>query len=163
MLFRSLGISSIGSGKFELKDENLNLIFDYNEPVSGSEIEITESKAESEKEIKLKFIIRDETGFEIPANVLRTTDRKHFFFDEVNKIFNVDKNSPKAKYSIQFIGYETVDLEINNKTDKVINIRLLPKRIRVVSEEELVFKWNKINNTEFKTGSNLWDRFKKVE
>ena len=93
-----LGISSIGSGKYELKNNNLNLIFDKTEQTSKSKIQIAENETQSEKESNLKFNIVDENGFELPANVIRTSDRKHFFFDEPNRTFIVDKNSPKAKY-----------------------------------------------------------------
>ena len=110
------------SGKFELKDESLNLIFDKTEQVTKSKIQIIETKAESKKKIKIEFDIKDENGFELPANIIRTSDHKHFFFDEVNRIVAVDKNSPKAKYRVEFIGYETLELEIDNITDKVIKI-----------------------------------------
>ncbi|SOS52758.1 conserved hypothetical protein [Tenacibaculum dicentrarchi] len=158
-----LGVSAIGSGKFELKDEKLNLVFDKAEQVSKSEIKITESKAKSEKEIKVKFKVKDENGIEIPANVIRTSDRKHFFFDELNKVFLVDKNSPKANYKIEFIGYETLELEIDNSYDKIIEIDLFPAQAKVISDKEISWKWEKVNDNEFKTGTNFWDRFKKVK
>ena len=91
MVSGCLGVSTVGSGKFVMKDEELNLIFDKAEQISKNEIKITESKAKSEKEVKLEFKIKDENGIEIPANVIRTSDRKHFFFDELNKVFIVKK------------------------------------------------------------------------
>jgi len=157
-----LGISAIGSGNFELKDENLKLIFDKAEQNSKSIIQIAETETQSEKEINLEFEIKDENGIELPANVIRTSDRKHFFFDELNKIFIVDKNSPKAKYRVEFIGYETLEFEIDHKTDKVINIILFPAQAKVISDKEIIMKWKKINDNEFRTGSNSWDRFKKM-
>jgi len=157
-----LGISAIGSGNFELKDENLKLIFDKAEQNSKSIIKIAETETQSEKEINLVFEIKDENGIELPVNVIRTSDRKHFFFDELNKIFIVDKNSPKAKYRVEFIGYESLELEIDHKTDKVINIILFPTQAKVISDKEIIMKWKKINDNEFRTGSNSWDRFKKM-
>jgi hypothetical protein len=157
-----LGISAIGSGNFELKDENLKLIFDKAEQNSKSIIQIAETETQSEKEINLEFEIKDENGIELPANVIRTSDRKHFFFNELNKIFIVDKNSPKAKYRVEFIGYETLEFEIDHKTDKVINIILFPAQAKVISDKEIIMKWKKINDNEFRTGSNSWDRFKKM-
>ena len=157
-----LGISAIGSGNFELKNENLKLIFDKAEQNSKSIIQIAETETQSEKEINLEFEIKDENGIELPANVIRTSDRKHFFFDELNKIFIVDKNSPKAKYRVEFIGYEPLELEIDHITDKVINIILFPAQAKVISDKEIIMKWKKINDNEFRTGSNSWDRFKKM-
>ncbi|KJD35347.1 hypothetical protein PW52_09580 [Tamlana sedimentorum] len=150
-----LGISTTGRGKFELKDEKLNLIFDKAEQVSKNEIKITEFKVKSEKEVKFEFKVRDENGIEIPANILRTSYRKHFFFDELNKVFIVDKNSPKANYRIEFIGYETVELEVDNNTDKIIEVNLFPSQEKVISDKEITLKWIKVNETEFKTGTNF--------
>jgi hypothetical protein len=158
-----LGVSAIGSGKFELKNEKLNLIFDKAEQVSKSKIKITDSKGESEKEVKLQFKVKDENGIDIPANIIRTSDRKHFFYDELNKVFIVDKNSPKANYRIEFIGYETLELDINNSSDKIIEIDLFPAQAKVISDKEISWKWEKVNENEFKTGTNFWDRFKKVK
>ena len=158
-----LGITSIGSGKYELKNDNLNLIFDKTEQTSKSEIQIADNETQSEKESNLKFNIVDENGFELPANVIRTSDRKHFFFDEPNRTFIVDKNSPKAKYKIEFIGYETIELVIEHNTDKEINVTLFPAQAKIISDKELTINWNKINDNEFKTGSNSWNRFKKVD
>ncbi|MCB4806614.1 hypothetical protein LG651_00010 [Tamlana sp. 62-3] len=162
MVSGCLGVSTIGSGKFELKEETLNLIFDKAEQVLKSEIKITDSKVESEKEVKLKFKVKDENGIEIPANIIRTSDRKHFFFDEVNKVFLVDKNSPKVNYKIEFIGYETIELKIDNSSDKIIEIDLFPDQAKVISDKEISWDWEKVNENEFKTGTNIWNRFKKV-
>ena len=158
-----LGDSATGSGKFELKDEKLNLIFDKAEQISKSEIKIRESKAESNKEVKLKFKVKDENGIEIPANIIRTSNQKHFFFNKLNKVFIVHKNSPKASYQIEFMGYETLKLEIDNNTDKIIEINLFPAQAKVISDKKISWKWEKVNENEFKTGTNIWDRFQKVK
>ncbi len=157
-----LGVSTIGSGKFELKDGSLNLFFDKKDQVSRSTIKITENESKSEKEVKIQFKIKDENGFDIPANIIRLTDQKHFIFDEYTKVFMVDKNSLKANYKIEFIGYETVDIEIENNTDKMIEIQLCPTQAKIISDTKIIMKWEKINDNEFQTGTKLWDRFKKM-
>ena len=148
-----LGISAIGSGSFELNDENLKLIFDKAEQNSKSIIQIAETETQSEKEINLEFKIKDENGIEIPANVIRTSDRKHFFFDELNKIFIVEKNSPKVKYRVEFIGYETIELEIDHKTDKVITIILFPAQPLLISDKELNWELTEFNKNGFSIGN----------
>lgn len=157
-----LGVSAIGSGKFELKDGSLNLFFDKKDQIPRSTIKITEYDSKSEKEVKLQFKIMDENGFDIPAYIIRLTNKKHFIFDEYTKVFRVDKNSSKANYKIEFIGYETVVTEIESNTDKMIEVQLFPVQAKVISDTKVILKWEKINNNEFKTGLNMWDRFKKV-
>ena len=157
-----LGVSAIGSGKFELKGVDLNLIFDNKEPLFRSKIKITEYESKSEKEIKLQFKIHDENGFYIPANIIRLKDQKQFIFDEFNNVFTVDKNSTKGTYRIEFIGYETVEIEIENNNDKIIEIHLYPSEAKVISETKMIMKWERINENEYKTGPNSWNRFKKM-
>ncbi|WP_250433172.1 hypothetical protein [Hanstruepera flava] len=157
-----LGVSKMGSGKFELKNGSLNLFFDKKNQIPRSTTKITEHESKSEKEVKLQFKIKDENGFDIPANIIRLTNQKHFSFDEYAKVFTIDKNSLKANYKIEFIGYETVDIEIENNTDKMIEIQLFPTQAKIISDTKIIMKWEKINDNEFQTGTNLWDRFKKV-
>lgn len=156
-----LGITHIGNGKFKLKDENLNLIFDKAEQSLKSKIKITESQSKSKEKINLKFLIVDENEFEIPANIIRTSHTEHFLFDEFKKAYIVDKNSPKTKYKIEFIGYETIEIEIDHKSDKLIHIKLFPVQTKIISDKEINLEWIKLNEDEFKSGQNTTDIFKR--
>jgi len=157
-----LGVSALGSGKFILDGTSLKLIFDKAKQKPKNKFEITETKTDSKKEVKLKFNIKDKNGFMLPANVIRTTYREHFFYDEMNEVFLVDKNSPKAIYSIELIGYKTLLLDLDNLTNKVIDVVLFSIQPKIISEKELTIRWTKINNDEFETGPNTWNRYKKV-
>jgi len=159
-----LGIIEIGSGKFELKNKNLNLIFDKTEQVSKRKIKITDIKTENEKEINLTFNIKDENGNELPANIIRPlADRKYFFYDEPNKTFIVYKNSPNAKYSVELMGYETIEIGINHTNDKKISVIMPLERAEIISDTTRTIKLNKFIDNGFKKNITPWDTYKKVK
>ena len=159
-----LGTIEIGSGKFELKNENLKLIFDKTDLVSKIKIKITDIKTENEKEINLTFNIKDENGNELPANIIRPlNERKYFFYDENNKTFIVYKNSPNAKYRIEFMGYETIEIEINHTNDKKISVIMPRERAEIISDTTRTIKLNKFIDNGLKKNITPWDTYKKVK
>jgi len=159
-----MGISSIGNGKFELKEKSLKLIFQKKEQALKSKIHIAENKSKSENEIKLEFNIKDKNGIKLPANIIRTSNRKYFFLDQENSSVLVEKDSPKANYRIECIGYETIDLELDSKTDKKIEVELILNQPLLITDKELNFELTEFNDKGFNTGTNpLLNKFRKVE
>ena len=159
-----LGISAIGTGIFEFKDKNLKLIFDKKEQILKSGIVITENKSESEIETEFKFDIKDENGFEIPIFIMRLSDSEYFRIDEITQNIKVAKYSPSEIYRISFPGYEVIDLELDSKTDKKIDINLFLVQPLLISDKEMNWELTDFKDKGFSVGhSPFGNKFQKWE
>ena len=133
-----LGISSVGAGVFELKDKKLRLLFDKKEQIIKSGIKIKDNASKSEKVTEFKFEIKDENGFEIPI--------------------------PTEIYRISFPGYEVIDLELDSKMDKEIQISLFPVQPLLISNKEIHWELTDFNDNGFSVGNNPYGfKYRKVE
>jgi hypothetical protein len=159
-----LVVSSVGTGIFELKNKQLQLLFDRKEKVLKSEIEVKENTIESKKEIEFKFDIKDENGFKIPIYIMRLSDSEYFRIDEITQNIRVEKNSPTQLYRISFPGYEVIDLELDSKMDKEIQINLFPVQPLLISDKELNWELTEFNDNGFAVEHNPFEyKFRKVE
>ncbi|MEO8932773.1 MAG: hypothetical protein ABI295_00580 [Xanthomarina sp.] len=159
-----LGLESVGTGIFEFKNKDLRLIFDQKEQILNSRIEIKENSTESEKETEFTFNIKDENGFEIPIYIMRLSDSEYFRVDEITQNIKVKKNSPTEIYRISFPGYEVIDLELDSKTDKKIEIKLFPVQPLLISDKELNWQLTEFNDNGFSVRhSPFGNKYRKVE
>jgi hypothetical protein len=158
-----LGLSSFGTGSFEIIDENLLLIFDKKQQIIKSSIEIIESISKSQEAAEFIFDIKDENGFEIPIYIMRLSDSEYFRIDEITQNITVKKDSPTETYRISFIGYETIDLKLNSNTDKLIKINLIPVQPLQIFDKEIKLKLDDFNNNEVSINLNsLENKYIKV-
>ena len=158
-----LGISQIGTGIFELKNEILKLTFDKKEQLTKHKVKIIEIKSRSEKTVEFEFIINDEKNLPVFANVIEKNYNRGFeVYEERNKI-KVEKKNSKIKYEIRSLGYGTVQLELNHNSNKKIEITMFPDQPEVISEKVYEWKWSEHNEQEFKTGPKSWNKFRKIK
>jgi hypothetical protein len=157
-----LGISHIGAGIFELNNQTLKLTFDKNEQPTKSIITLKEVQSNSEN-IEFKFVIKDESGGLLPANLVEQPNVKVFEISEENNTFKTDKKKSKIKYEIIAVGFESAQLELEHNSSKLIEITMFPAQALIISEK--IFEWNltEINSTEFKTGPKIWNTYRKIE
>ncbi|OBX17893.1 MULTISPECIES: hypothetical protein [Bizionia] len=159
-----LGVSYLGSGVYELIDSNLKLTFDKKEQILKSGIVIKENATESEKETEFKFEIKDENGFEIPIYIMRLSDSKYFRIDEITQNIKIAKNSSIEIYRISFPGYEVIDLKLDSKTDKEIQINLFPVQPLLISDKELNWELTDFSDNGFSVGHNPYGyKYRKIE
>jgi hypothetical protein len=158
-----LGISQIGAGIFELKNEILKLTFDKKERLTKHKVKITEIKSSSEKTIEFEFIIIDENNLPVYANVVEKPNVRGFeIYEEKNKI-KVEKKNSKIKYEVLSLGFGTVELELNHNSSKKIEITVFPVQPILISKKVYEWKWSKLNEQEFKTGPKFWNKFRKIK
>ena len=157
-----LGTSHIGTGIFELKNKTLKLTFDKKEQPTRNIVNIKEVKSNSEK-IEFEFVIKDENGFSLYANVIEQPNIKGFEINKEKNTIEVEKKDSKVKYQIFSLGYEVVELELEHNSSKLIEITMFPVQAKVISEK--VFEWNltEINDGEFKTGPKIWNTYRKIK
>jgi len=157
-----LGTSHIGTGIFELKNKTLKLTFDKKEQPTKSIVNVKEVKANSEK-IEFKFVIKDENGFSLYANVVEQPNIKAFEIYKEKNTIEVEKKDTKVKYQILSLGYEIIELELEHNSNKLIEITMFPVQAKVISEK--VFKWKltEISDGEFKTGPKIWNTYRKIK
>lgn len=156
-----LGISDIGTGIFELKNETLKLIFDKKEQPVLNKVEIIEVKSNSEK-VDFKFNIKDENGFELYAQIREKGKNEYIdLYDKVNTI-KFSKQKLKVTYEILSIGYESVELELSHNSSKNIEIKMFPVVAKVISEKVFILNLIKRNEKEFKIGPNIWNTYRKI-
>ena len=158
-----LGISQIGTGIFELKNEILKLTFDKKEQLTKHKIKITEIKSSSKKTIEFEFIIIDENNFPVFASVVEKPNVRRFeIYEEKNKI-KVEKKNSKIKYEVLSLGFGTVELELNHNSSKKIEIKVFPVQPKVISKKVFEWKWSELNEQEFKTGPKFRNKFRKIK
>jgi hypothetical protein len=157
-----LGTSHIGTGIFELNNQTLKLTFDKKEQPPRSIVNVKEVKSNSEN-IEFKFVIKDENGIPLYANVVEQPNVKAFEIYEEHNTFNAEKKNSKVKYQILSLGFEIVELELEHNSSKLIEITMFPAQAKVISEK--VFEWNltEINGGEFKTGPKIWNTYRKIK
>jgi len=157
-----LGTSHIGTGVFELKNKTLRLTFDKKEQPTRNIVNIKEVKSNSEK-IEFEFVIKDENGFSLYANVIEQPNIKEFEINKEKNTIEVEKKDSKVKYQILSLGYEIVEFELEHNSSKLIEITMFPVQAKVISDK--VFEWNltEINDGEFKTGPKIWNTFRKIK
>lgn len=156
---------SIGIGDYEIKDKKLHLFFDSKEKFLKNYIQVSESESKPGSDIKIKFKIKNKNGVELPFKVALETDNNITNLNEVNKKNEISINYieyPTAKFIVWSEGYNLMNIETRNRTDKTIEITMLPNSL-IINNEKVIMQWIKINNKEFKTGLNSWDIFKTVE
>jgi hypothetical protein len=158
-----LGDSEIGSGIFELKNDILKLIFDKKKQTYKSLIKIKEFKPKLEEKVSFKFKITDESDYSLYANVVKKRGNIDFGTFETNIEISQNKNDSIAEYRIFSLGYELVELELDNKTDKVIEIKLSTFQPKLISEKTFTWSLIEIKKNEFKTGKEFWNTFRKIE
>ena len=157
-----LGISRIGTGNFELKNEILKLTFDKKEQSTRSKVKITETKSSSEK-IEFEFIIKDENGFKLYAHIREKGEKKYFdLYEKENKI-ELQKKRLKVTYELFSLGYEFIEIELNHNSSKKIEIIMFPPQAKVISEKVFEWKLTELNEEEFKTGTKIWNTFRKIK
>ena len=157
-----LGISHIGTGLFELKNETLKLIFDKKEQSTRSKVKITETKSSSEK-IEFEFIIKDENGFKLYAHIREKGEKKYFdLYEKENKI-ELQKKRLKVTYELFSLGYEFIEIELNHNSSKKIEIIMFPPQAKAISEKVFEWKLTELNEEEFKTGTKIWNTFRKIK
>ena len=132
-----LGTSHIGTGIFELKNKTLRLTFDKKEQPTRNIVNVKEVKSNSEK-IEFEFVIKDEYGFSLNADVIEKPKIKVLEINNENKTMEVEKKDSKIKYQISSLGYEMVELELEHNSSKLIEITMFPLQTKVISEK--VFK-----------------------
>ncbi|MCH2032260.1 MAG: hypothetical protein MK202_01975 [Tenacibaculum sp.] len=157
-----LGTSHIGTGIFELKNKTLRLTFDKKKQPTRNIVNVKEVKSNSEK-IEFEFVIKDEYGFSLYADVIEKPKIKVLEINNEKKTMEVEKKDSKIKYQISSLGYEIVELELEHNSSKLIEITMFPFQTKLISEK--VFEWNltEINDGEFKTGPNIWNTYRKIE
>lgn len=157
-----LGTSHIGTGIFELKNKTLRLTFDKKEQPTRNIVNVKEVKSNSEK-IEFEFVIKDEHGFSLYANVIEQPNIKGYEINKEKNTIEVEKKDSKVKYQILSLGYEIVELELEHNSSKLIEITMFPVQAKVISEK--VFEWNltEINDGEFKTGPKIWNTYRKIK
>lgn len=157
-----LGAENIGSGNFELRNKTLVLKFDKTQQTKKSIVNVEEMKSNNDK-VEFEFIVKDENG--APHYVMiyeKPYKSKYDIVEDGNKIV-VDKRDAKVKYEITSIGYETLELDLNQNSSKRIHITMFPAQPKVISDK--VYEWDltEINEDEFKTGPESWNTFTKVK
>ena len=157
-----LGTSHIGTGIFELNNQTLKLTFDKKEQPPRSIVNVKEVKSNSEN-IEFKFVIKDENGIPLYANVVEQPNVKAFEIYEEHNTFKAEKKNSKVKYQILSLGFEIVELELEHNSSKLIEITMIPVQAKVISEK--VFEWNltEINGGEFKIGPKIWNTYRKIK
>ena len=157
-----LGTSQIGTGIFELNNQTLKLTFDKKEQPTKSIVNFKEVKSNSEN-IEFKFVIKDENGIPLYANVVEQPNVKAFEINEEHNTFKAEKKNSKVKYQILSLGFEIVEFELEHNSSKLIEITMSPVQAKVISEK--VFEWNltEINVGEFKTGPKIWNTYRKIK
>jgi hypothetical protein len=158
-----LGVSDIGTGKFELNKDNLKLIFDKKEQLIKSKIKIEEIESALEKEVIFKFNISDENNLPLYVNIVKKPENIAFKIFKENKIISQTKNDSIGNYQILSLGYEIIELELDNLTDKKIEITMFPIQPKVISDTTLTLNLSEISEKEFKAGTNFWNTYRKVK
>jgi hypothetical protein len=125
-----LGPINNGHGTYQISKEKLILSYSGKDPIQSKVV--IESEAESKKydSVEFNFEFYDlETEMEVPATIFK------FFEDKSkNKYFQANKNGicnillPKGEeihsYTISFLGYERIDLDLKDNVSKTIKIGL---------------------------------------
>lgn len=159
-----LGVSHVGSGKYNLRDSTLILHFKKQEQSIKSKVEITEKPKLSELPAKFHFKIFDLNGdFISPIWIKRESDNKYFTQNEGSDGVIIEGNLTNEEFTISFIGLETVDIKLDSKTDKLIKIYLAEAQPLVISNKIMKYKLSKMTPYSFSVADNILDRFKLVE
>ncbi len=126
-----LGPEAYGHGTYKLSKEKLILNFSSEKDPIKSKISIETEKDSSKNEsVEFYFKFYDlENEMEIPATIFKffedKSKNKHFQ-SNVNGICNLilPKGQEIHTYTISFLGYEKIEIELKNDTSKIIQIGL---------------------------------------
>ena len=159
-----LGLASFGEGSYELKNSTLRLNFDKKEQNLKSKVSITEKPSLSDHNVVFEFNIKDRYG--IPLFVFvseKGNDKDIGIYPEENKII-LPKSNQTVTYKVIAVGYEIVELSLQQLTGKVIDIVLFEPQPKPISEQTISWELSEIKPDGFKTGEEFWNStFRKVQ
>jgi len=148
-----LGINIQGHGVYSISNSLLVLKFDKNTTEVKRNVSIEELKRDSKKDINLEFEIKDPYGTKVWMDIIRLSDSTSFRIDEIEPSIKVIKSAEIDTYRIQFIDYETVDIELNHNSDKKIKVQLVERGPTIISNKEIIYNLSE-NKLEFYNDKN---------
>jgi hypothetical protein len=164
-----LGVENFGKGKYQLKDNLLNLIFDKDSAQFQSNIKIETLEFRDRKDsIDLIFHIVEKANPEEPLPAMIFQESDSYEFEKGRQTNNEGRltitkplNQKSEKYRVLFLGLERFEFTLENDHTKKVTIELAPEAPQIISDKVLTLPLRKITPDLFITENG--EEYKKVE
>jgi len=157
-----LGISHVGTGNYELRDSILLLNFDENDGPKRNKVTITRLESKSPTMVEFEFFAKNENGSPLILDIFELQSDKRYELHGDQNMIQIEKSESFANYNVFAIGYETERLKLKRDSSKRIEITMFDAGPVVISEKTYEWKLTDLSEKEFKTGTEIWNRFEKV-
>lgn len=159
-----LGPETFGHGKYQLSKEKLTLNYSPHKDSIRSEIYTNSLEIKTAPDlVEFQFEFYDlENKMPIPATVFKFFEDKSknkFFQSNQNGICNLTlpKGEENQTYTISFLGYEKIELDLKNDTSKKVKVGLAYSLGTQIIDKSIEYSLEKTskNSIDFTSGSKL--------
>lgn len=133
-----LGTYIIGSGKYEIKNKKIKLVFNSEPPVPKTQIKKVDIPEKSKDSINLRFIFKDRTGNKQFGTMVllesKNYKNKNFYSPNEDLIIKKERSDQFEKIKIINVFYEPLTFTQKLNKSQEIEIIQIPEQPHIVSD-----------------------------